>query len=72
MPCLDGLTLACQIRKNDQQTLIIMMTSNILMGMLEEDFVDYVVDKPFKLNEIYAMLQNALEPKVQNYASFYQ
>jgi CheY-like chemotaxis protein len=74
MPCMDGIKLAHQIRLNDPKTLIMMMTSdiNILMGIQEKDLVNHVVEKPFRLNEIYTILQWTLEPKVRNYASSYQ
>ena len=71
MPCMDGLTLARQIRIDDAQILIIMITSDIWMSKQEKALVDYVIEKPFRLNEIYTILQGALEPKVQNYASSY-
>jgi len=61
MPCMDGLTLADEIRKNAPETLIIMMTSDIWMSFEEKVFVDYVVEKPFRLNEIWNILQHALE-----------
>ena len=57
MPGMDGIKLADQIRKHDPKKLIIMMTSNRLMSSQEEELVDYVVEKPFELNEIYAILQ---------------
>jgi two-component system response regulator AtoC len=63
MPCMDGLTLAHEIRKKEPKTLIIMMTSDIWMSIQKKDFVDYVVEKPFRLNEIYNMLQSALRIK---------
>jgi CheY-like chemotaxis protein len=68
MPRMDGLTLARQIRINDSQILIIIITSDIWMSAQKEGFVDYVVEKPFKLNEIYAILQGTLELKARNYA----
>lgn len=71
MPHLDGLNLAYQIRKNDPQTFIIMMTGDIWMSTQEEGLADYVVKKPFKLNEIYNILHCALEPTVRNCASSY-
>jgi len=72
MPGMDGIKLADQIRKHDPKRLIIMMTSNKLMSSQEEELVDYVVEKPFELNEIYAILQCTFESKVQNCASSYQ
>ena len=69
MPRMDGLTLAHEIRKTKPKTSIIMMTSDIWMGIQEKDFVDYIVENPFRLNEIDDMLQVALESKVQKYAS---
>jgi len=72
MPRMDGLTLARQIRIEDPQTLIIMMTSDIWMSAQKECLADYVVEKPFKLNDIYTILQGSLEPKVQNYASSFR
>jgi len=71
MPGMDGLALAYQIRKRDPKKLIIMMTSNKLMSRQEEELVDHVVEKPFELNEIYNILQCALEPTVRNCASTY-
>ena len=72
MPGMDGIKLADQIRKHDPKKLIIMMTSNKLMSSQEEELVDYVVDKPFELNEVYAILQCTFEPKVRNCASSYR
>ena len=72
MPGMDGIKLADQIRKHDPKKLIIMMTSNKLMSSQEEELLNYVVEKPFELNEIYAILQCTLEPKVQNSASSYR
>ena len=72
MPHMDGLTLARQIRIIYPQILIIIMTSDIWMSTQEKALVDYVIEKPFRLNEIYTILQGALEPKVQNYALSYQ
>ena len=71
MPRMDGLTLARQIRIDDPQTFIIIITSDIWMSAQEEGLADYVVKKPFKLNEIYNILQCALEPTVRNCASSY-
>ena len=48
MPYMDGLTLTHQIRKNDPQTYIVMMTSDIWISAQEEGLADYVVNKPFK------------------------
>jgi len=72
MPRMDGLSLARQIRINDPQIIIIIITSDIWMSTQEKALVDYVIEKPFRLNEIYTILQGALEPKVQNYASSYR
>jgi CheY-like chemotaxis protein len=63
MPCMYGLNLAHEIRQKKPQTLIIMMTSDIWMSVKEYGFMDYVVEKPFKLEEIYSILQGALESK---------
>jgi len=71
MPRMDGLTLARQIRIDDPQTFIIIITSDIWMSAQEESFADYVVEKPFKLNEIYNILQCALKPTVLNCTSSY-
>ena len=62
MPCMDGLTLARQIRMDDPQILIIIITSDIWMSTQEKALVNYVIEKPFRLNEIYTILQGALEP----------
>ena len=72
MPGMDGIKLADQIRKHDPKKLIIMITSNKLMNSQEEELVDYVVEKPFELNEIYTILQCTFEPKVQKSASSYR
>ena len=66
MPRMNGLNLAHEIRKNEPQTLIIMMTSNIWMSAQEYDFMDYVVEKPFRLEEINCILQGELESEEQN------
>ena len=71
MPGMDGIKLAHQIRKYDPKKLIIMMTSN-MMSRQEEGLVDHVVEKPFELTEIYAILQCTFEPKVRNCASSYR
>ena len=71
MPHMDGLTLARQIRINNPQTFIIIITSDIWMSAKEEGLADYIVEKPFKLNEIYNILLCALEPTVRNCASSY-
>lgn len=74
MPGMDGIKLAHQIRKYDPKKLIIMMTSgiNIITSIQAEDFVDYVVEKPFELTEIYAILQCMFEPQIRNCASSYR
>ena len=72
MPYMDGLTLARQIRIDDPQILIIIITSDIWMSAQEKALVDYVIEKPFRLDEVYTILQCALEPKVQNHASSYR
>ena len=72
MPGMDGIKLADQIRKHDPKKLIIMITSNKLMNSQEKELVDYVVEKPFELNEIYTILQCTFEPKVQKSASSYR
>ena len=72
MPGMDGIKLAHQIRKNDPKKLIIMMTGNKSISRKEDNLVDHVMGKPFKLNEIYALLQSTFEPKVQNCASPYR
>lgn len=72
MPCMDGLTLADEIRKKEPEILIIMMTGDILTSIQEIDLVDYVLKKPFRLNEIYAIVQGALEPTVRNCASSFR
>jgi CheY-like chemotaxis protein len=63
MPCMNGINLAHEIRKKEPQTLIIMMTSDTWMSVQENDFIDYVVEKPFRLKEIHSILQGALESK---------
>ena len=65
MPRMNGLYLAHEIRKQEPQILIIMMTSDIYMSVKEYDFMDYVVEKPFRLNEINCILQGELESKKQ-------
>lgn len=65
MPRMNGLNLAHEIRKKEPQTLIIMMTSDIWMNVQEYDFMDYVVEKPFRLKEINCLLQGELESKEQ-------
>jgi len=72
MPGMDGIKLAHQIRKNDPKKLIIMMTGNKLMSRQEDELVDHVMGKPFKLNEIYALLRSMFEPKVRNCAYSYR
>lgn len=65
MPCMNGLNLAHEIRKKEPKTLIIMMTSDIWMSAQENDFMDYVVEKPFKLKEINCILQGELQSREQ-------
>jgi len=67
MPLMNGLILAHEIRIKEPQTLIIMMTSDIWMNAQEYDFIDYIVEKPFRLKEIYCILQGAIESKVPVY-----
>jgi DNA-binding NtrC family response regulator len=66
MPHMNGLKLALEIKKRIPNTIIIMMCGDPDMDLIDEDCVDFIVEKPFKLHEIYEFLQCAINSDIPN------
>ena len=66
MPHMNGLKLALEIKKRIPNTIIIMMSGDPGMDLNDEDCVDLIVEKPFKLHEIYEFLQCTINSDIPN------
>jgi DNA-binding NtrC family response regulator len=65
MPYMDGLMLACEIKKKKPKTLVIMMSGDTQMGGRTKEVADYFVAKPFGINEMQNLINRAFEAKAQ-------
>jgi DNA-binding NtrC family response regulator len=61
MPYMDGLTLLSEIKKLEPKTSVILMTADLNMVGRTEDVANHIVEKPFRLDEIFNLLKNVFE-----------
>lgn len=61
MPEMNGLTLAAMVKAASPTTPIIMITGSQIGEGVETGCVDYIVFKPFQLDDIQRTLETALE-----------
>ena len=65
MPYMDGLTLACEIRKRKPKTLIIMMSADTQMSTQTKEVADYFLTKPFGIQEMHNLISRAFDSEAQ-------
>jgi DNA-binding NtrC family response regulator len=61
MPEMDGLTLAARVKVASPKTPIIMITGSQIQEGVETNRVDYIVSKPFQLDDIHRTVEMALD-----------
>jgi CheY-like chemotaxis protein len=67
MPCMDGLTLAREIKRKKPKTVIIVMSGHMHGGGQTNRHADHMLTKPFGLKEMYHLINRAVEPETQTH-----
>jgi two-component system sensor histidine kinase BarA len=67
MPCMDGLTLAREIKGKKPKTLIIVMSGHVHVGGQTNCYADHFLTKPFGLKEMYHLINRAVESETQTH-----
>ena len=70
MPYMDGLILACEIKKVNPKTLIIIMSGNIHTDLQTKYVADYIIAKPFGLDEMHNLINYAFGSEAQKQPQF--
>jgi CheY-like chemotaxis protein len=60
MPVMDGFTLAERVRITSPETPIIMITGSQIREGVDTERVDYIISKPFQLDEVQRTVEKAL------------
>lgn len=60
MPEMDGITLAARVKITSPKTPIIMITGSQIQEGVERGCVDYILSKPFQLEEVRRAVEMAL------------
>ena len=60
MPVMDGFTLAERVRTASPKTPIIMITGSQIREGVDRECVDYIIPKPFQLDEVQRAVEKAL------------
>jgi DNA-binding NtrC family response regulator len=61
MPEMDGLTLAAMVKNASPQTPVILITGSLVQEGADMGCVDFMVAKPFQLDDIHRTVERALE-----------
>jgi DNA-binding response OmpR family regulator len=67
MPGMDGWQLAALVKKVSTRTPVIMVTGQdeyAIMDKMQDSDIDYVMFKPFKLDDFYVTVRASLENKL--------
>ena len=70
MPYMDGLKLACEIKKVNPKTLIIIMSGNIHTNLQTKYVADYIIAKPFGFDKIHNLINYAFGSEAQKQPQF--
>lgn len=60
MPVMDGFALAERVKVHSPDTPIIMITGSQIQEGLQQQCVDYIIPKPFQLDEVHKAVERAL------------
>lgn len=60
MPEMDGITLAARVKIISPKTPVIMITGSQIQKGVERGCVDYILSKPFQLEEVHRAVEVAL------------
>lgn len=60
MPVMDGLALAERVKVRSPNTPIIMLTGSRIQEGAQRQCVDYIIPKPFRLDEVHEAVERAL------------